>query len=209
MALYAAPGQSDSLVSVQDRYGNFIGGEFVPPSKGGYFENPSPVNGKPFTEIARSTGEDIELALDAAHGAKHSWGRTSAAERSVILNKIADRIEANLEMLAVAETWENGKPIRESLAADLPLAVDHFRYFAGAIRAQEGSLSEIDADTIAYHFHEPLGVVGQIIPWNFPILMAVWKLASSTASASRRASRWPPPAGSRRSPSPVRPRPAA
>src|SRR5580658_8316292 len=174
MALYAAPGQSDSLVSVQDRYGNFIGGEFVPPSKGGYFENPSPVNGQTFTEIARSTGEDIELALDAAHGAKHSWGRTSAA----------DRIEANLEMLAVAETWENGKPIRESLAADLPLAVDHFRYFAGAIRAQEGSLSEIDADTIAYHFHEPLGVVGQIIPWNFPILMAVWKLAPALAAGN-------------------------
>src|SRR6204780_3641089 len=184
MALYVAPGQSDSLVSVQDRYGNFIGGEFVPPSKGGYFENPSPVNGKPFTEIARSTAEDIALALDAAHGAKHSWGRTSAAERSVILNKIADRIEANLEMLAVAETWENGKPIRESLAADLPLAVDHFRYFAGAIRAQEGSLSEIDADTIAYHFHEPLGVVGQIIPWNFPILMAVWKLAPALAAGN-------------------------
>jgi aldehyde dehydrogenase len=184
MALYAAPGQSDSLVSVQDRYGNFIGGEFVPPSKGGYFENPSPVNGQPFTEIARSTAEDIDLALDAAHGAKHSWGRTSAAERSVILNKIADRIEANLEMLAVAETWENGKPIRESLAADLPLAVDHFRYFAGAIRAQEGSLSEIDSDTIAYHFHEPLGVVGQIIPWNFPILMAVWKLAPALAAGN-------------------------
>src|ERR1022692_1238830 len=184
MALYAAPGQSDSLVSVQDRYGNFIGGEFVPPSKGSYFENPSPVNGRPFTEIARSTGEDIELALDAAHGAKHSWGRTSAAERSVILNKIADRIESNLEMLAVAETWENGKPIRESLAADLPLAVDHFRYFAGAIRAQEGSLSEIDADTIAYHSHEPLGVVAQIIPWNFPILMAVWKLAPALAAGN-------------------------
>src|SRR6202167_3181374 len=184
MALYAAPGQSDSLVTVHDRYENFIGGEFDPPSKGGYFENPSPVNGKPFTEIARSTAEDIDLALDAAHGAKHSWGRTSAAERSVILNKIADRIEANLEMLAVAETWENGKPIRESLAADLPLAVDHFRYFAGAIRAQEGSLSEIDGDTIAYHFHEPLGVVGQIIPWNFPILMATWKLAPALAAGN-------------------------
>src|SRR6202522_2891766 len=184
MSLYAAPGQSDSLVSVQDRYGNFIGGEFVPPSKGGYFENPSPVNGQTFTEIARSTGEDIELALDAAHGAKHSWGRTSAAERALVLNKIADRIEATLEMLAVTETGENGKPIRESLAADLPLAVDHFRYFAGAIRAQEGSLSEIDSDTIAYHFHEPLGVVGQIIPWNFPILMAVWKLAPALAAGN-------------------------
>jgi aldehyde dehydrogenase len=184
MALYAAPGQSDSLVSVQDRYGNFIGGEFVPPSKGGYFENPSPVNGQPFTEVARSTAEDIDLALDAAHGAKYSWGRTSAAERAVILNKIADRIESNLELLAVAETWENGKPIRESLAADLPLAVDHFRYFAGAIRAQEGSLSEIDADTIAYHFHEPLGVVGQIIPFNFPLLMAAWKIAPALAAGN-------------------------
>src|ERR1700685_2972726 len=184
MALYSAPGQPGSLVSVQDRYGNFIGGEFVPPSKGGYFENPSPVNGQTFTEVARSTGEDIELALDAAHGAKAAWGRTSAAERAGILNKIADRIEANLQMLAVAETWENGKPIRESMAADLPLAVDHFRYFAGAIRAQEGSLSEIDADTIAYHFHEPLGVVGQIIPWNFPILMATWKLAPALAAGN-------------------------
>src|ERR1700734_1428286 len=184
MAQYAAPGQTDSLVSVESRYGNFIGGEWVPPVSDLYFENPSPVNGKPFTEIARSTAEDIDLALDAAHGAKHSWGRTSAAERSVILNKIADRIEANLEMLAVAETWENGKPIRESLAADLPLAVDHFRYFAGAIRAQEGTLSEIDGDTIAYHFHEPLGVVGQIIPWNFPILMATWKLAPALAAGN-------------------------
>jgi aldehyde dehydrogenase len=184
MALHAAPGQPGSLVSVADRYDNFIGGEYVAPSKGGYFENPSPVTGQPFTEIARSTGDDIELALDAAHGAKHSWGRTSPAERALILNKIADRIEENLEMLAVAETWDNGKPIRESMAADLPLAVDHFRYFAGAIRAQEGSLSEIDADTIAYHFHEPLGVVGQIIPWNFPILMATWKLAPALAAGN-------------------------
>jgi aldehyde dehydrogenase len=184
MATYTAPGQPDSVVSVQPRYGNFIGGEFVPPVGGQYFENPSPITGQVFTEIARSTGEDIELALDAAHGAKAAWGRTSAAERANILNKIADRIEANLEMLAVAETWENGKPIRESLAADLPLAVDHFRYFAGAIRAQEGSLSEIDGDTIAYHFHEPLGVVGQIIPWNFPILMATWKLAPALAAGN-------------------------
>src|ERR1700678_3800866 len=184
MALFAAPGQPDSPVSVQSRYGNFIGGEFVPPVGGQYFENPTPVTGQTFTEIPRSTGEDIELALDAAHGAKAAWGRTSAAERALILNKIADRIEANLEMLAIAETWENGKPIRESLAADLPLAVDHFRYFAGAIRAQEGSLSEIDADTIAYHFHEPLGVVGQIIPWNFPILMATWKLAPALAAGN-------------------------
>ena len=184
MAQYAAPGQADSLVSVESRYGNFIGGEWVPPVSGKYFENITPVTGQPFTEIARSTGDDIELALNAAHGAKQAWGRTSVAERSLILNKIADTIEANLEMLAVAETWENGKPIRESLAADLPLAVDHFRYFAGAIRAQEGSLSEIDGDTIAYHFHEPLGVVGQIIPWNFPILMATWKLAPALAAGN-------------------------
>src|ERR1700734_2753582 len=184
MAQYAAPGQTDSLVSVESRYGNFIGGEWVPPVSDLYFENPSPVNGKPFTEIARSTAEDIDLALDAAHGAKQAWGRTPVAERSLILNKIADTIEANLEVLAVAETWENGKPIRESLAADLPLAVDHFRYFAGAIRAQEGTLSEIDGDTIAYHFHEPLGVVGQIIPWNFPILMATWKLAPALAAGN-------------------------
>src|SRR6201994_2088003 len=184
MAVFSAPGQSGSPVSVQDRYGNFIGGEFVPPSKGNYFENPSPVTGQTFVEIARSTGEDIELALDAAHGAKHAWGRTSAAERANILNKIADRIEQNLEMLAIAESWENGKPVRETLAADLPLAVDHFRYFAGAIRAQEGGISEIDADTVAYHIHEPLGVVGQIIPWNFPLLMATWKLAPALAAGN-------------------------
>jgi aldehyde dehydrogenase len=184
MAQYAAPGQPGSLASVQDRYGNFIGGEFVPPSKGAYFENLSPVNGKPFTEIARSTAEDVELALDAAHGAKRAWGRTSATDRANLLSKIADRIEANLEPLAVAEAWDNGKPIRETLAADLPLVVDHFRYYAGAIRAQEGSISEIDADTIAYHFHEPLGVVGQIIPWNFPLLMAAWKLAPALAAGN-------------------------
>src|SRR5580692_4783299 len=184
MAQFAAPGQTDSLVSVESRYGNFIGGEWVPPVSGKYFENITPVTGQPFTEIARSTGDDINLALDAAHGARQSWGRTSAAERALILNKIADTIEANLEMLAVAETWENGKPIRESLAADLPLAVDHFRYFAGAVRAQEGSIGEIDGDTIAYHFHEPLGVVGQIIPWNFPLLMATWKMAPALAAGN-------------------------
>ncbi len=155
-----------------------------PPVKGQYFENPSPVNGKVFCEIARGTAEDIELALDAAHAAAPAWGKTSVAERAIILNKIADRIEANLEMLAVGETWDNGKPVRETLAADLPLAVDHFRYFAGAIRAQEGSLSQIDDDTVAYHFHEPLGVVGQIIPWNFPLLMAVWKLAPALAAGN-------------------------
>jgi aldehyde dehydrogenase len=184
MTVYSAPGSSGSPVAVESRYGNFIGGDWLSPSKGDYFENPSPVNGRSFTEIARSTGEDVELALDAAHAAKRAWGRTSASERAVILNKIADRIEQNLEMLAIAESWENGKPVRETLAADLPLAVDHFRYFAGAIRAQEGGISEIDADTVAYHLHEPLGVVAQIIPWNFPILMAVWKLAPALAAGN-------------------------
>jgi aldehyde dehydrogenase len=184
MTVHAAPGSADSPVSVQSRYDNFIGGEWTPPSKGQYFENITPVTGQAFTEIARSTAEDVDLALDAAHGAKLAWGRTSAADRANILNKIADRIEENLPALALAETWENGKPIRETMAADLPLAVDHFRYFAGAIRAQEGGVSEIDADTVAYHIHEPLGVVGQIIPWNFPILMAVWKLAPALAAGN-------------------------
>ncbi len=184
MPTFPAPGQPGSSVSVQSRYENYIGGDWVAPVKGGYFENPSPVNGKTFTEVARGTSEDIDLALDAAHGAAPAWGRTSYAERAGILNKIADRMEANLEMLAVAECWENGKPVRECLAADIPLAIDHFRYFAGCIRAQEGSLSQIDEQTVAYHFHEPLGVVGQIIPWNFPILMAVWKLAPALAAGN-------------------------
>jgi len=184
MTTYAPPGTADSLVSVKPRYEHFIGGEWVAPVKGEYFENISPVNGKPFTEIARGTGEDIEAALDAAHAAFPAWARTSTTERSNLLLQIADRLEENLEMLAVAETWDNGKPIRETKAADLPLAVDHFRYFAGALRAQEGSIAEIDHDTMAYHFHEPLGVVGQIIPWNFPILMAVWKLAPAIAAGN-------------------------
>ncbi|MFT4265009.1 MAG: aldehyde dehydrogenase family protein [Nocardioides sp.] len=184
MTIYAQPGTADSVVSFKSRYENWIGGEWVAPVKGQYFENVSPVNGKPFCEVARSTAEDIELALDAAHAAAPAWGKTSPAERAVILNKIADRIEENLELLAVAETWDNGKPVRETKAADLPLAVDHFRYFAGAIRAQEGTASPIDENTIAYHFHEPLGVVGQIIPWNFPILMAVWKLAPALAAGN-------------------------
>ena len=184
MTTYAAPGSPDSLVTVKSRYGHYIGGEWVAPIKGEYFENISPVNGKPFTEVGRGTAGDIEAALDAAHAAADKWGRTSATERSNILLKVADAIEANLPMLAVAETWDNGKPVRETLAADLPLAVDHFRYFAGCLRAQEGSVSEIDEDTVAYHFHEPLGVVGQIIPWNFPILMAVWKLAPALAAGN-------------------------
>ncbi|MCB1921222.1 MAG: aldehyde dehydrogenase family protein, partial [Candidatus Competibacteraceae bacterium] len=182
--LYASPGQSGSKISFKPRYQNFIGGQWVEPVKGEYFENVSPVTGQGFCEIPRSTAEDIELALDAAHAAADAWGRTSVAERANRLNRIADRMEANLEMLAVAETWDNGKSVRETLAADMPLAIDHFRYFAGCIRAQEGALSEIDDDTIAYHFHEPLGVVGQIIPWNFPILMAVWKLAPALAAGN-------------------------
>jgi aldehyde dehydrogenase len=182
--VYAQPGTEGSIVSFARRYDNFIGGEWVAPAEGRYFDNPSPVTGETFCEVARSTAPDIERALDAAHAAAGAWGRTSATQRAVILNRIADRIEENLEKLAVAETWENGKPVRETLAADLPLAVDHFRYFAGAIRAQEGSIAEIDADTVAYHFHEPLGVVGQIIPWNFPILMATWKLAPALAAGN-------------------------
>jgi len=184
MTVHAQPGQDGSVVTYKSRYDNWIGGEWVAPVNGQYFENPSPVNGKTFCEVARSTAEDIELALDAAHAAAPAWGKTPVAARADILNKIADRIEANLEMLAVGETWDNGKPVRETKAADLPLAVDHFRYFAGAIRAQEGHLSQIDDDTVAYHFHEPLGVVGQIIPWNFPLLMATWKLAPALAAGN-------------------------
>jgi aldehyde dehydrogenase len=184
MTVYARPGAEGSLMTFEPRYDNFIGGQWVPPTEGRYFENPTPVTGQTFCEVARSDESDIEKALDAAHAAAPAWGKTSPAERSIILNKIADRIEENLESIAVAEAWDNGKPIRETLNADIPLAIDHFRYFAGAIRAQEGSLSQIDDDTVAYHFHEPLGVVGQIIPWNFPILMAVWKLAPALAAGN-------------------------
>jgi aldehyde dehydrogenase len=168
----------------RSRYDNFIGGSWVPPVGGEYFVNLSPITGKPVCEIARGRAADIELALDAAHKAKGAWGRTSATERAIILNKIADRMEANLQILALIESIDNGKPIRETTAADLPLAVDHFRYFAGCVRAQEGTIAEIDHDTMAYHYHEPLGVVGQIIPWNFPILMAVWKLAPALAAGN-------------------------
>ena len=184
MTVFAQPGTEGSLVSYKPRYDHWIGGEYVAPVKGQYFENVSPVNGKVFTEIARGTAEDIEAALDAAHAAAPAWGKTSVTERANILNQIADRIEQNLEMLAVGETWDNGKPIRECMAADLPLVVDHFRYFAGAIRAQEGSLSQLDDNTVAYHFQEPLGVVGQIIPWNFPLLMATWKVAPALAAGN-------------------------
>ncbi|MCV7227386.1 aldehyde dehydrogenase [Mycolicibacterium komossense] len=184
MTVYARPGAEGSVMSFQPRYENYIGGEWVAPTAGKYFENPTPVTGEVFCEVARSDESDIEKALDAAHAAAPAWGKTSPAERAIILNKIADRIEENLESIAVAESWDNGKPVRETLNADIPLAVDHFRYFAGAIRAQEGSLSQIDDDTVAYHFHEPLGVVGQIIPWNFPILMAVWKVAPALAAGN-------------------------
>ncbi|MCL4410198.1 MAG: aldehyde dehydrogenase [Gammaproteobacteria bacterium] len=181
---YAKPGHPDSKVTVKDQYENYIGGKWVAPVKGQYFDNVSPVTGKPFCKIARSTAEDIDLALDAAHAAKDAWATTSVTARSNILLKIADRLEANLESIAVAETWDNGKAVRETLNADVPLAIDHFRYFAGTIRAQEGSIGEIDQNTVAYHYHEPLGVVGQIIPWNFPLLMAAWKLAPALATGN-------------------------
>lgn len=182
--LYATPGTAGAPVSFKKQYDNFIGGKFVPPVSGEYFDVITPISGKVYTQAARSTEADIELALDAAHAAKAPWGATSPTERSNILLKIADRIEQNLEALAYAETVDNGKPIRETLNADIPLAADHFRYFAGCLRAQEGALSEIDGNTIAYHFHEPLGVVGQIIPWNFPILMAAWKLAPALGAGN-------------------------
>ncbi|GAA4618045.1 acetaldehyde dehydrogenase ExaC [Saccharopolyspora hordei] len=184
MARYAAPGTPGSVVEFRSRYDHFIGGEHVAPAGGEYFTNPTPVTGQDFTEVARGTAADVERALDAAEGAAPAWGRTSPAERASTLLRIADRMEQNLERLAVAESWDNGKPIRETLAADIPLAIDHFRYFAGALRAQEGAISQIDDNTVAYHFHEPLGVVGQIIPWNFPLLMATWKLAPALAAGN-------------------------
>ena len=184
MAKLPNPNEKGSPVQFKSRYENFIGGEWVAPKAGKYFENITPVTGKTFCEIARSDYQDIELALDAAHRAKATWGKTSTTDRSNILLKIADRMEQNLEKLAVAETWDNGKPIRETKAADIPLAIDHFRYFASCIRAQEGSIGEIDHNTVAYHYHEPLGVVGQIIPWNFPMLMAAWKLAPALAAGN-------------------------
>ena len=182
--IYANPNTDGAVINFKNRYDNFIGGEWTAPVNGRYFENVSPVNGQVFCEVARSDEADINLALDAAHKARAAWGSTSVTERSNLLLKIADRIEQNLEMLAVAETWDNGKAVRETLAADVPLCADHFRYFAGCIRAQEGSIGEIDANTVAYHFHEPLGVVGQIIPWNFPLLMAAWKIAPALAAGN-------------------------
>jgi acyl-CoA reductase-like NAD-dependent aldehyde dehydrogenase len=180
--IYAQPGTEGAITSFKPVYDNYIGGQWTPPVSNEYFDNISPVNGKAFCQVARSTEDDINLALDAAHSAKAAWAKTSAGERSNILLKIADTIEQNLEELAVVETWENGKPIRETLGADLPLVVDHFRYFAGCIRAQEGSASELEPGTASYHFPEPVGVVGQIIPWNFPMLMAAWKLAPALAA---------------------------
>ncbi len=171
-------------IPIRSRYDNWIGGEYAPPARGQYFSNPTPITGQHLCEVARSTHEDVDKAIDAAHAAALSWGTTSPAYRANILNRIADRLEQNLEAIALIETIDNGKPIRETTAADLPLAVDHFRYFAGVIRAQEGGISEIDADTVAYHFHEPLGVVAQIIPWNFPLLMATWKLAPALAAGN-------------------------
>jgi aldehyde dehydrogenase len=182
--VYLPPDQPGAITSFPDRYDNFIGGKWVAPLDGEYFHNVSPVTGKPFVKVARSRAADVDLALDTAHAAAEAWGRASITERSNTLLRIADRMEAHLEELAIAETWDNGKAVRETLAADLPLAVDHFRYFAGALRAQEGSIGEIDQDTVAYHFHEPLGVVGQIIPWNFPLLMAAWKLAPALAAGN-------------------------
>ncbi|MCW1929367.1 aldehyde dehydrogenase [Bhargavaea beijingensis] len=182
--VYAKPNTEGAKVNFREKYDNYIGGQWVPPAKGEYFDNITPVTGQVFTQVARSTEEDIEKALDAAHAAKDAWGKTSVQERSGILLKIADRMEENIEKLAVAETWDNGKAVREPLNADIPLAIDHFRYFAGALRSQEGGISQVDENTVAYHFHEPLGVVGQIIPWNFPILMAVWKLAPALAAGN-------------------------
>ena len=182
--IYAVPGAAGAKVQFKAQYDNFIGGKWVPPVKGEYFDVVTPISGKVFTKAARSGAEDIELALDAAHAAADQWGRTAPADRANVLLRIADRLEQNLELLAYAETVDNGKPIRETLNADIPLTIDHFRYFAGCMRAQEGALSDLDENTVAYHFHEPLGVVGQIIPWNFPILMAAWKLAPAIVAGN-------------------------
>lgn len=182
--IYANPGHPEALINFKQQYDNFIGGSWVPPVEKQYMDNVSPVNGEVFCQVARSGAADVDLALDAAHKAASAWGQTSAAERSNMLLAIADRMQQNLEKLAVAETWDNGKAVRETLAADIPLAIDHFRYFAGCLRAQEGTMAEIDSSTVAYHIHEPLGVVGQIIPWNFPILMAAWKLGPALAAGN-------------------------
>jgi aldehyde dehydrogenase len=182
--IFAAPGEPGSIVQVDDRYDNFIGGKWVPPHNGEYMTDLAPATAKPICEVARSSARDVDDALDAAHAAALTWGRASATERAGVLNKIADAIDANREMLAVAESWENGKPVRETLNADIPLAADHFRYFAAAARGVEGRLTVLDDNTTAYHYQEPLGVVAQIIPFNFPILMAAWKLAPALAAGN-------------------------
>jgi aldehyde dehydrogenase len=182
--IYDAPGEAGSPVALEQRYENFIGGEWIAPTTGVYRDNLTPSTGEPFCEVAHSGAPDIELALDAGHAAKEGWAARSPAERAAVLNAVAAAIDDNLEMLAVAESYENGKPVRETLAADIPLAADHFRYFAGAIRSEEGRISEIDENTYAYHFQEPLGVVGQIIPFNFPLLMAAWKIAPALAAGN-------------------------
>ncbi|WP_407343308.1 aldehyde dehydrogenase family protein [Pengzhenrongella phosphoraccumulans] len=184
MTVYAAPGTPDSIVDVLPRYENFIGGKWVAPRAGQYMDNIAPATGKAFCEVARSDADDVEDALDAAHLAFETWGQTTPTERAAVLNKIADLIDAHVQELAVAETWENGKPVRETLAADIPLAADHFRYFAAAARMMEGTNTQIDAKTVSYQFHEPLGVVAQIIPFNFPLLMAAWKIAPALAAGN-------------------------
>src|SRR6516164_7679680 len=181
---YVQPGQPGSIVHVSPRYDNFIDGKWVSPAQVQYMVNLAPATARPICEVARSTPEDVEIALDAAHHAKDEWGETSPAQRARVLNAIADAIDAHRDMLAVAESWENGKPVRETLAADIPLAADHFRYFAAAVRAQQSQTTEIGEDLVAYHFHEPLGVVGQIIPFNFPLLMAAWKLAPALGAGN-------------------------
>ena len=182
--IYANPNTDGAIINFKEKYDNFIGGKWVPPVNGEYFDVTTPITGEVFTSAARSSAEDIELALDAAHAAKDAWGKTSTTERANLLNKIADRLEENLEILAVADSWDNGKAVRETLNADIPLAIDHYRYFASVIRAQEGRTTQLDNDTVSYHFQEPLGVVGQIIPWNFPILMATWKIAPAIAAGN-------------------------
>jgi aldehyde dehydrogenase len=186
VTVYAPPGTADSIVDVHPRYENFVGGKWVAPRAGVYMDDITPLTGQVICQVPRSDAQDVEDALDAAHTAFASWGRATLTERAALLNAIADRIDAHREELAVAETWENGKPVRETLAADIPLAADHFRYFAAAARMLEGSSTQLDETTVAYHFHEPLGVVAQIIPFNFPLLMAAWKIAPASPRRPRR-----------------------
>jgi len=183
-ASHLTPENTGFPLKLKKRYDNFIGGVWVAPVQGEYYTNLTPITGQTLCEVASSSSQDIELALDAAHDAKGAWGKMSVQARANLLNRVADRMEQNIDLLAAAETWDNGKPIRETVNADVPLAIDHFRYFAACVRAQEGGISEIDSETVAYHFHEPLGVVAQIIPWNFPLLMACWKMAPALAAGN-------------------------